>query len=54
MFYDMEFTGTLLFALLGLALMVDSGIGFHILHKLFSNKKENIEILEGFLTEEQK
>ena len=54
MFYEMEFTGSLMFALFGLALLIDAGVGMHILHQLFSGKREKIEILEGFLTEEQK
>jgi len=53
MFYEMEFTGTLLFALFGLTLMLDAGVGMHILYQLFSSKREKVEILEGFLTEEQ-
>jgi hypothetical protein len=53
MFYDMEFTGTILFALFGLTLMLDAGVGMHILHQIFSSRRENVDILEGFLTEEQ-
>lgn len=53
MFYDMEFTGSFLFTLFGLTLLADASVGFYVLHQLFSTEKENIEIMEGFLSEEE-
>jgi len=52
MFYDMEFTGQLLFSLFGVSLLADACVGLHILNRIFSRKSENVEILEEFLTEE--
>lgn len=43
-----------MFAGYGLALLCDAVIGHSILYKLFSGSRSNVEILEGFLTDEQK
>ena len=44
----------MLFSGLAVALTIDAMIGYSVLYKLFRAQRSNVEILEEFLTEDQK
>jgi len=48
----MEVTGIVLMGAFGLLMLCDTLIGASILYKLFRKSKSNVNITEGFLTEE--
>ena len=53
-FYVLETTGSVMFALFGLAMLIDAGIGCHVLRQIYSSNGDKVEILDGLLNEEEK